>query len=267
MSLDELAAIMVTSPISLFYGAGVSFDCGGPTWDELSALIQRHFSVQIKNDFFSLMQEVIGWNDTNRAEAEDLIRKRLAATSPKGDQKYLFSIPWKAILTTNYDHLPDIIGATLDGSRQVIPIADPEGEVNQLRDDHLYCFKLLGDCQYSYSQGGWMVLSASDLFSESERRTNFFKRFRTLAISGHIIYIGYSFKDDLVFLLLSHMKKVLQGFPWKGFAIIPDEPDSETKKKLESVGITWVKGTLEDFVKSAKFLGIRQKVVRLTSAA
>ena len=97
-----------------------------------------------------------------------------------------------------------------------------------------------------------MVLSTSDLFSESERRTNFFKKFRTLAISGHIIYLGYSFKDDLVFLLLSHMKKVLQTFPWKGFAIIPDEPDTETKKKLESVGITWVKGTLDDFVKSTK---------------
>jgi hypothetical protein len=252
MSLDELAAKMKTSPISLFYGAGVSFACGGPLGDELAALIQRNFSVQTKKDFFSLMQEVIGWNDDNRAEAEALIRKRLAAISPKEDQKYLFSIPWKAILTTNYDQLPDIIGSTLDGSRQVIPIADPEREVNQLRDDHLYCFKLLGDSQYSFSQGGWMVLSTSDLFSESERRTTFFRKFRTLAISGHIIYLGYSFEDDLVFLLLNHMKKVLQTFPWKGFAIIPDEPDSETKKKLESVGITWVKGTLEDFVKSAK---------------
>lgn len=252
MNLDELVSKMQTTQISLFYGAGVSIECGGPTWDELSRLVQRKFSVQAKDDAFSLMQEVIGWDDANRAQAEALIRDRLAAISPKDDQKYLFSIPWKAIFTTNYDQLPDIIGSTLDGSRQIIPVADPEKEVNQLRDDHLYCFKLLGDCQYSFPQGGWMVLSMSDLFSESERRTNFFKKFRTLAISGHIIYLGYSFKDDLVFLLLNQMKKVLQTFPWKGFAIIPDEPDSETKKKLESVGITWVKGTLGDFVTSVK---------------
>ena len=78
------------------------------------------------------MQEVIGWNDTNRAEAEALIRGRLLAISPKEEQKYLFSIPWKAILTTNYDRLPDIIGSTLDGSRQIIPVADSEMEINQL---------------------------------------------------------------------------------------------------------------------------------------
>lgn len=252
MELDELVAQMRTSPVSLFYGAGVSIDCGGPTWGELSELIKEKFPGKTANDFFQFMQMVIGYNNSNRAEIETLIRKRLASVSPKDQQKYLFSIPWKAILTTNYDHLPDIIDTTIDGSRQIIPIADPDREVNQTRDDHLYCFKLLGDCQYAFPQGGWMVLSTSDLFSESDRRTGFFRKFRTLAISGHIIYLGYSFKDELVFWLLGHMQTVLRSYPWKGFAIIPEEPDQETMKKLDSVGITWIKGTLEEFVNSAK---------------
>ena len=252
MDLDELVAQMRISQISLFYGAGVSVDCGGPNWSELIDAIKNKFPSHDSNDFFQLMQSIIGYNDENRREVETIVNNRLSSISPKNRHKYLFSIPWKAVMTTNYDRLPDIIGESIDGNRQIIPVTNTKNEVNQEKDEHLYCFKLLGDCQYTYPQEGWMVLSTSDLFSESERRANFFKKFRTLAMSGHIIYLGYSFKDDLVFLLLSHMKKVLQNYPWKGYAIMHSQPSDEIIKKLDSVGITWVNGTVEEFVNAAQ---------------
>ncbi|MCL5877549.1 MAG: SIR2 family protein [Candidatus Bathyarchaeota archaeon] len=252
MEIAEVVNLMRNSPISLFYGAGVSIDCGGPNWNQLTDVVKEKFPDKTETDFFQLMQSIIGYNDDHRKEVESIISKRLASISPTERQKYLFSIPWKAIMTTNYDRLPELVGVSLDGSRQIVSVSDPNAEVNQEKEELLYCFKLLGDYQYSYPQGGWMVLSNSDLISDSERRTNFFKQFRTLAVSGHIIYLGYSFNDDLVFLLLSHMRKVLHNYSWTGYAIMPHEPTETVAKKLTSVGITWVKGDLEIFVNETK---------------
>jgi len=252
MNLDELIAEIKRTPISLFYGAGVPTTCGGPSWGELFSDLKSRFPGGKSDEFFTYMDEIIGFDDSNRAEVEDFIRTRLASISPKDDHRYLFSIPWRAVLTTNYDHLPEAINTTMDERRQIIPISDPREQIDQAKEDHLYCFKLLGDCKCNFPEEGWMVLSRSDQFSAAQRRTRFFEQFRNLATSGHIIYLGYSFKDDLVFLLLKHMKTVLRRFPWKGFAIMPTEPELDIKKKLESVGITWVKGDLKDFVTAAK---------------
>ncbi len=169
MNLDQLVAIMRTSQISLFYGAGVSVDCGGPTWLELTTAVKAKFPEYTSEDFFQLMQSIIGYNDENRREVEAIVSNRLCSISPKDRHRYLFSLPWKAVITTNYDRLPDIIGVSKDGNRQIMPITNPQKDINQEKDEHLYCFKLLGDCQYTFPNEGWMVLSMSDLFSESER--------------------------------------------------------------------------------------------------
>lgn len=252
MDLDDLVSEIERGPASLFYGAGAAATCGGPGWKELFSGIKSRFPEGKSDDFFTYMQEIIGFDNSNRTEVEDFIKSRLAAISPQDDHKYLFSIPWKGVLTTNYDHLPDSIGTTIDECRQIISIADPKDQIDQTKADHLYCFKLLGGCEFSFPQGGWMVLSTSDLFSAAQRRAVFFEQFRNLCTSGHIVYLGHSFRDNLVFLLLTQMKTVLGRFPWKGFAITPSEPEPEIRKKLESVGITWVQGTLNDFITAAK---------------
>ena len=252
MNLDELVAEIKRSPISLFYGAGVAITCGGPSWGELFSDIKSRFPEGKSDEFFTYMDEIIGFDDSNRAEVEEFVRTRLASISPQEDHRYLFSIPWRAVLTTNYDYLPEAINTTIDERRQIIAISDPKEQIDQTREDHLYCFKLLGDCRYNFLEGGWMVLSTSDLFSAAQRRTRFFEQFRNLATSGHIVYLGYSFRDDLVFLLLKQMKTVLRRFPWKGFAIMPSEPEADIKKKMELVGITWVKGDLKDFITATK---------------
>jgi tetratricopeptide (TPR) repeat protein len=250
MSLQELMSVISENPSSLFYGAGITASCGGLNWGRLLDDLKKKFPSE-ELDPFKYMDEIIGFDNKNRSEVEEFIRDRLAAISPTEDQKYLFSIPWRAVLTTNYDHLPEIISQTIDESRQILPISSPDDQVNR-RVDRLFCFKLLGDSKYSYPHGGWMVLSESDLFSASERRTQFFSEFRNLAEVGHIVYLGYSFADDLVLKLLNQMKTVIGKFPWKGYAVLPTEPTEKIKKKLESVGITYVEADLKEFIEAAK---------------
>lgn len=252
LDLKTLVFEISRKPTSLFFGSGVTIPCGGPSWKELFDAIKDKFPDGDSEDFFKYMQDIIGYDNSNRAEVEEFIRDRLTSVAYSDDQRYLLSIPWRATLTTNYDDMPESVDMTLDGQRKIFVISDPEKLIEQGREDRLYVFKLLGDSAYSYPNGGWMALTSSDLFSAAERRTIFFKQFRNLAKSGHIIYLGYSFADDLVFLLLNQMKTVLSQFPWKGYAVTPHEPDETTMKKLTSIGVTWVKGTLKEFIKESK---------------
>jgi len=252
LNLEDVVNIIKESPSSLFYGAGVSVCAGGPSWRDLLLDLKNHFPEGIENDPFKYLDEIISFDDSNRKEVEDFLKSRLASISPNSDHKYLFSIPWRAVITTNYDHLPEAVGVTLDEKRQIIGISDPIELIDHRKTENLYCFKLLGDVRYSYNQGGWMVLSESDLFSSGERRTSFFNQFRNLAASGHVIYIGYSFNDNLIFKLLYQMKTVLGRFPWKGFAISPNKPDANTIKKLGAIGIDWVQGDLHEFILTCK---------------
>jgi hypothetical protein len=252
LDIKELVMEIERNPTSLFYGAGVCETCGGPTWKELFRAIKAEFPGGKSDEFFAYMDEIIGYNNENRAQVEEFIRGRLASISPGNDQKYLFSIPWKAVLTTNYDHLPQAVNTTIDERRKIYPVANADEQIDQAKTDRLYCFKLLGDSDYSFRQGGWMILKTSDLFAASDRRNVFFQQFRQIALSGHVVYLGYSFADNLVFLLLEQMKTHLGQFPWKGFAIMPSEPEPAIKQRLDSAGITLVQGTLETFISAAK---------------
>ena len=79
----------------------------------------------------------------------------------------------------------------------------------------------------------------------------YFKLFRNISSSGHIIYIGYSFSDDVIFNMLKEMKTALGEFSWKGYAIFPSEPSQLIKDRLKIFGITWVMGDLDSFIKTA----------------
>jgi hypothetical protein len=252
MELQEVIREIQTKPTSLFYGAGVSIGCGGPNNNQLFAAIKTRFPGGKSDNFFEYLQEISEFDYSNRQEIEQFIKDNLASITPHNEHEYLFSLPWRAILTTNYDRIPNLISKTLDDRRYIIPIVDPESQTDPTRPDLLYCIKLLGDVDNQYPDGGWMILSDGDLRLAFNRHSVFFQIFRNLSSSGHMIYLGYSFQDNLVFDLLQGMKHVLKKIPWKSYAISPNEPNPDVKRKLESLGITWVKGTLEEFIDLAK---------------
>lgn len=241
-------------PSALFFGAGVATGCGGPSGNKLLEAVKHRFNEAKADRLLNCLEEVINLDNSNRKEVEDFVKGEVGAVSAGPEQKYLFSLPWRALLTTNYDSLPETIGESLDGSRTVIPMADPEteGKISVMRNDLLYCFKLMGSSRYSFPVGGWMVLSSGDLSLGAERRRRFFQVFRELSSSGHIIYLGYSFEDGVVLNLLKEMNYILRELPWKGFAITPTQPREDVLRAMRSLGVEWVQGDLTQFVSEAK---------------
>jgi GTPase SAR1 family protein len=252
MELDEVVKEIQQNPTSLFYGAGVSIGSGGPNNIQLFKAIKAKFPNGESENFFEYLDQITEFDYSNRQSIEKFIKDNLAAISKQKEHEYLFSLPWRAVLTTNYDLIPDSIQNTMDERRYLVPIVDPDSQIDQTREDSLYCIKLLGDVNYNYPNNGWMVLSNKDLRYAFERYSKFFQLFRNLSSTGQIIYLGYSFNDNLVFELLQSMRYTLKTIPWKSYAITPNEPTVEIKKRMESFGITWVKGTLNEFIVSAQ---------------
>lgn len=257
MELSELMEIIDKKPISLFYGAGVSMACGGPSGSQLFSAIRKQFKGPEIESFFDYMDKIMKFDDSNRSEIEAFIIDQLASISPEESHRYLFSLPWRAILTTNYDRLPELVLETLDKNRTIISKSDPDdSDIDQTKSNLLYCFKLFGDVRYKYPIGGWIVLTNSDYRIAYNRRSKFIELFSNLAISGHVIYLGYSFNDHLVFDILREIKHILNRIPWQGYAITPNKPTEEMQEIMQNFGITWVKGNLDEFVTiTKKFFG------------
>jgi len=252
MTIADLMGYLKNREFSLFLGAGASVSGGGPTsGDLLDAIKAKYPIVENEQNFFALFDKILK-NEKERPAIEKIIRDILVNVEPTDDSRYLLSLPWKAVLTTNYDRIPELVDTTLDGIRTIDTQVNDMPSVDIRKEEHLYCFKLFGDMSVSYPQEGYMVLTNSDRRRAFTRQANFFSLFKDLAKSGIVVYLGYSFGDELVFDLMEDMLFQERTFPHRGFAIIPSKPTDEALEQMKDYHIDWVQGSLKDFVLECK---------------
>jgi GTPase SAR1 family protein len=252
MRMSELLSYLKNREFSLFLGAGASLSGGGPTSAQLMDAIKTKYPIAADEvDFFDVFDKILK-DEKERPAVEDFLRSLLVSMTPNNENRYLLSLPWKAVVTTNYDRIPDLVDTTLDGNRTLQTIVADDPRVDIRKEDNLYCFKVFGDMAFSYPQEGHMVLKNSDRRRAYTRQANFFSLFRDLAKSGIIVYMGYSFGDELVFDLLEDMLYKARAFPHRGFAIIPNAPSKENLEKMKKCNIEWIQGTLREFIDEAK---------------
>jgi len=211
----------------------------------------RQFAEKATNTLSYVEELLFERGEILRPEIEQYVKSCLEGVGPTDQHRYLFSIPWRAVLTTNYDNIPDLLIRTIDGNRYIIPVIDlplNDKTVDPRNNELLYCFKLMGDYNSTHPHKGWMVLSQSDKTKSVNRRNYFFNIFSSLASTGLIIYVGYSFDDRLILQMLSDMKYELHHFPWKGYAISPTQPNPKMLARMKEYNIEWIKGTLSELV-------------------
>src|SRR5438093_4272742 len=111
-----------------------------------------------------------------------------------------------------------------------------------------YCFKLFGDLKIGYDAPGSLVLTNSDR-RIAYFQSDIYKWFSELSSAGYILYLGYSFEDNLVFDILREMSRASRKTHWPGFAITPHKPRDIVLDKMKAHGIEWICGTLNELVK------------------
>lgn len=239
----------------LFVGAGVGChfkaNAGGsaPTGRELCQLLCDKFSITYQpNCYLSQVAELIELRK-GRKELEAFISSILSGLEPDNTFKWITSVRWRAIYTTNYDNC-------IERAYQLCPKPlqnpVPFSITSDLRNYQPFIdvpiFHIHG---YLYSgTGSNIIITKSDYAKFRQKRKMLFESLKFEMTTNSILYIGYSNEDTNWETLLEetledfYPSKLPQSFRVDPFA---DEIDMEI---LRSKNIHTMKCSFKEFVDS-----------------
>jgi len=184
----------------LFLGAGVGYhmiDATGnhaPTGYQLAKELAEHFSIDCGDEYdLSKISQVVEIKKS-REELVNFIHKRLTDLNPDETFKWLFTIRWKAIYTTNYDDC--ILNAyNLLPDPQQTPVVTTLSsnivDYNPIFNVPVYYLhgKLYGDLKSK------IIITRDDYSHFKEQRKMLFEKLKFDFATSNILYIGYSNND------------------------------------------------------------------------
>lgn len=182
----------------LFVGAGIGYDMKDPFGNDvpdgnaLTKEIADHFKIDTDSTDLAKVSQIATLR-RSRAELDDFLRRRLANVEPKESVKWLATIRWKAIYTTNYDsgierayeHNPSPLQTPLSisATQQLIDF-DTRFQVP--------IFHIHGALFGAYQN---IVITQDDYTTFRERRRMLFERLKLQFATSTFLYIGYSHRD------------------------------------------------------------------------
>ena len=253
--MERIINLLKTNDVTLFIGAGSSIDLGGPTGKQLLLRIKSQFSdVKYSNpdNFFEVCKNILNSDIHSRPELEKFVKKQLDGLFPQENHVKLVTLPWKCVFTTNYDTVLERIPDEKLKGRSLRPVINNHPKIEFNRSDLLYYIKIFGSIDISYKEEGFPVLSSTDFTTSFLRRSDYYNIFKDCIMRGPIVFLGYSFDDDLIFTLLTEIKESLGAdVTWTSYAISPNEPSESNQRLFTKFNIVHIKGTFESFVSKA----------------
>jgi hypothetical protein len=254
----------------LFIGSGIGHYVlradkqPGPDGHTLAKELANHFNVNVAGDYdLAKVSEIIEIRN-GRTELEVFLKQRLADLEPDETLRWLFSLRWKAIFTTNYDRVierayelnpnppqqPKSITITPDlvplDARLDIPIYHLHGMLFDRSEPKI-------------------IITESDYAKFHESRRMLFELLKKEFSTSTVLYVGYSNKGPNWNMVRKEIES--EFYPSKmppSYRIAPasDPLDVEI---LSAKGIETINAPLDDFarVASATLKDLEQSVDRL----
>lgn len=236
----------------LFIGAGAGYEtldehgAMGPAGVALAHSIATRFSIDTEgNDDLAAVAQ-LAESRHSRAKLISHIDRELSTLQPSEDLKWLLSMTWKAVYTTNYDDVIEkCYSQNPNPTQRPVPIAtnsefapwDPRFEVP--------IFHLHGSLASPEGRESILITEA-DYARFRSRRQMLFDHFR-LSFSGTpILYFGYRNRDPNWQVVTAEVRaEYAPGTPPQSFRVAPDTSALE-QELLAGQGITTLRGTLAD---------------------
>jgi tetratricopeptide (TPR) repeat protein len=257
-ALTHLKVKVMEGAVALFMGAGSSLESGAPSGKDLIDLIRANFSdidfTGIGDNMLDICQEIEDCG--RRRELDRFIMKTFYGLKPNDALLALPQYLWPVIYTTNYDDLiekafEEYYQANEDTAKMCKPLI---GDLPQFlgQNDEVLLFKLMGDAKRDDPDES-MILTRGDYNRQSPNRRKKLDTFSTFAHDGSVLYVGYSFKDRIVYDLIDELQQLFKIQRDDSFALIPNfERGSKIEKNLVKRHINPLPLTLEEFVEVLK---------------
>ena len=264
----------------LFLGAGATASAGGPTSAELAEQLREMLPLEKRMDFSSLAEfveycdEVLprgGRGRTGRPHLEDALVERLKQLQPSAFHELIPRLPWKAIVTTNYDDLVErsykdalsnglaskdsyIVRRPRDfvghGSAAIVPIIKAHGCINDL-------------------ENAPPVLTLRDYWESGRKHRALYERIKSLISDGIVLFVGYSLTDYNFNNLLFEIEEDLGGRRRQHYFLsyfdIHDQRFKIQQAILKGKGIRTISGSAEDlmspFADELRHLVLQHRIV------
>ncbi len=239
----------------LFIGAGIGNyyrDKEGkkaPNAEDLTKELSKRFSIITDDYDLSKISKIVELRK-GRSELIGFLKECLSDLEPDENVKWISSLSWKAIYTTNYDNgiqkaydltsQPKQRYVTIASTRQIVPFDS--------RFD-LPIYHLHGSL---FDIGDPEIIITEDDYTEfRDNRKMMFELLKNHFITSTILYVGYSHRDYNWKMVLREIEREFYPSPMPiAYRVAPDTDDID-REILESKKITTLNMKYEDFVGTA----------------
>jgi hypothetical protein len=244
-----------TGNVALFIGAGCSISAGLPDSKNLIKSLKQFFSEanQELENFMDLCEDIEETPPYDSVQLHNFIKEKLDLFEVKESHKILTKYPWSAIFTTNFDNVIETAyNTSKERYKSCYSVVQESPSVNISDRSKIYLFKLMGTVD-AHDSSSSMVLTRSDYHNSLIKRQQYLKLLADYVKSGTIIYIGYSFKDQIVKDMIKGLVKLhgLERLPFS-YMLLKDEipQDSKSQYFFSSHKILPIQGDFETFFKT-----------------
>lgn len=206
---NEIVSQLLSDTFSVFCGAGASADITNSRWEDIFCETTREFyRRKLSDDIYFLAD--LEKHYYNTAHFYDDIVNAVSNRSGKESAHIngIINLNLNQVWTTNFDtHIEETIYRKY-GVRPTV-IKDSKDLFSASLNGPYIVYKLNGSVEDPSS----MILTKSDFFDYFKKQRLMFELLKRQLVLDSFLFIGYSFKDDLVLNALREIKEI---FPEQG---------------------------------------------------
>lgn len=243
----QLLNCLKSNKCVLFAGAGTSMDAKMPSWYELVlALIVRlkeeciNLSYKEQEEIEKLLCEgkymilaAYCLRKLGTYEFSDVLKRKLSCGEKKSlTHEILARIPFRAIITTNFDSFVEVNNAKNGRFYQVL-LPNNMDILHDNLDNVLPILKIHG----SYENPESIVLNKAGIRELLFHNPVYIETLKKYFIENTVLFYGYSFNDPDIDFILQSIMADKKGLTRKHYAVLPDVGEIEAEYLLQEYNI------------------------------
>lgn len=212
--INDIVEQLLSNSFSVFCGAGATADSKCSKWEDLfSTMTMQFYENKISDDIYLLSDlEKNYYNSNNYFEdIEKKLREKENSAenfylTHNAEENHIFNIlklNLNQIWTTNFDEIIEKTILKVYGINPVVFSSSTDFLTKKLNAEYVI-YKLNG----TVSKRDSMVLTKTDFYNYFKRQRLFFEFLKRQLVLDSFLFIGYSFKDELVLSALREIKEV-----------------------------------------------------------